>query len=211
MTRRETAASAHQFDDAGDRAAGEHDRCQSQGQQRYYDTLAANKAMNEQAYSATMARLNNIQALMRQSNMTQDPARRQICRTGWLRKRRWSQMTRRACSSPRSYRKQSSSLPNSSANANSKTLFLEVLVANKALSRPSSVCLSRSQATSAISRGTGINTICRKKPRTGANWRSRLSSWVRLQKSLNRKKRRSSVRREKLTRKRLRKPSRSSA
>jgi type IV secretion system protein VirB5 len=45
----------------------------SQGQQRYYDTLAANKAMNEQAYSATMARFENIQALMRQSNLTQDP------------------------------------------------------------------------------------------------------------------------------------------
>ena len=43
------------------------------GQQRYYDTLAANKAMNEQAYSATMARFANIQALMRQSNLTQDP------------------------------------------------------------------------------------------------------------------------------------------
>jgi len=46
------------------------------GQQRYYDTLAANKAMNEQAYSATMARLNNIQALMQRSNLTQDPAQK---------------------------------------------------------------------------------------------------------------------------------------
>jgi len=44
------------------------------GQQRYYDTLAANKAMNEQAYSATLARLKNIKALMQQSNYTQDPA-----------------------------------------------------------------------------------------------------------------------------------------
>nr|WP_289814792.1 type IV secretion system protein [Paraburkholderia caribensis] len=44
------------------------------GQQRYYDVLAANKAMNEQSYSATMARLNNIQSLMQQSNLTQDPA-----------------------------------------------------------------------------------------------------------------------------------------
>jgi type IV secretion system protein VirB5 len=44
------------------------------GQQRYYDVLSANKAMNEQAYSATMARLNNIQSLMQQSNLTQDPA-----------------------------------------------------------------------------------------------------------------------------------------
>ncbi len=46
------------------------------GQQRYYDTLAANKAMNEQAYSAIMARFNNIQSLMQQSNMTQDPAQK---------------------------------------------------------------------------------------------------------------------------------------
>ncbi|WP_233860027.1 type IV secretion system protein [Paraburkholderia sp. HD33-4] len=43
------------------------------GQQRYYDTLAANKAMNEQAYSAIMARFSNIQSLMQQSNLTQDP------------------------------------------------------------------------------------------------------------------------------------------
>ncbi|WP_321968959.1 type IV secretion system protein [Paraburkholderia tropica] len=46
------------------------------GEQRYYDTLAANKAMNEQAYTATMARLNNIQSLMQQSNLTQDPAQK---------------------------------------------------------------------------------------------------------------------------------------
>jgi type IV secretion system protein VirB5 len=46
------------------------------GQQRYYDVLSANKAMNEQAYSATMARLNNIQSLMQQSNLTQDPAQK---------------------------------------------------------------------------------------------------------------------------------------
>jgi type IV secretion system protein VirB5 len=46
------------------------------GQQRYYDTLASNKAMNEQAYSASMARLNNIQSLMQESNLTQDPAQK---------------------------------------------------------------------------------------------------------------------------------------
>jgi type IV secretion system protein VirB5 len=46
------------------------------GQQRYYDTLAANKAMNEQAYSATTARLNNIRQLMQLSNATQDPAQK---------------------------------------------------------------------------------------------------------------------------------------
>lgn len=44
------------------------------GQQRYNDTMAANKAMNEQAYTAIMARFNNIQSLMQQSNLTQDPA-----------------------------------------------------------------------------------------------------------------------------------------
>ncbi|EIM93456.1 type IV secretion system family protein [Paraburkholderia hospita] len=46
------------------------------GQQRYYDTLATNKAMNEQAYTAIMARFNNIQSLMQLSNMTQDPAQK---------------------------------------------------------------------------------------------------------------------------------------
>ncbi|WP_428983581.1 type IV secretion system protein [Paraburkholderia phymatum] len=46
------------------------------GQQRYYDTLATNKAMNEQAYTAIMARFNNIQSLMQQSNLTQDPAQK---------------------------------------------------------------------------------------------------------------------------------------
>ncbi|SIT50782.1 Type IV secretion system protein [Paraburkholderia piptadeniae] len=48
----------------------------SVGQQRYYDTLATNKAMNEQAYTAIMARFNNIQSLMQQSNLTQDPAQK---------------------------------------------------------------------------------------------------------------------------------------
>ncbi|WP_321899462.1 type IV secretion system protein [Paraburkholderia heleia] len=43
------------------------------GQQRFYDTLAANKAMNEQAYSAITARFSNIESLMQQSNLTQDP------------------------------------------------------------------------------------------------------------------------------------------
>jgi type IV secretion system protein VirB5 len=46
------------------------------GQQRYYDTLATNKAMNEQAYTAIVARFNNIQSLMQLSNMTQDPAQK---------------------------------------------------------------------------------------------------------------------------------------
>lgn len=46
------------------------------GQRRYYDTLAANKAMNEQAYTAIMARFNNIQSLMQLSNVTQDPAQK---------------------------------------------------------------------------------------------------------------------------------------
>lgn len=46
------------------------------GQQRYYDTLATNKAMNEQAYTAIMARFSNIQSLMQQSNLTQNPAQK---------------------------------------------------------------------------------------------------------------------------------------
>lgn len=44
------------------------------GQQRYNDTLAANKAMNEQAYTAITARFANIQSLMQQANLTQDSA-----------------------------------------------------------------------------------------------------------------------------------------
>jgi type IV secretion system protein VirB5 len=43
-------------------------------QQRYNDTLATNKAMTMQAYQANLDRLNNIQALMQQSNLTQDPS-----------------------------------------------------------------------------------------------------------------------------------------
>jgi type IV secretion system protein VirB5 len=41
-------------------------------QQRYDDTLATNKAVLMQAYQANLARLNNIQSLMAQSNATQD-------------------------------------------------------------------------------------------------------------------------------------------
>ncbi len=44
------------------------------GQQRYNTTLASNKAMAMQAFAATNQRLQNIQALMRQSDYTQDPA-----------------------------------------------------------------------------------------------------------------------------------------
>jgi type IV secretion system protein VirB5 len=42
--------------------------------QRSNDTLAANKAMAMQAYQSTIARLTNIQGLMQQSDLTQDPA-----------------------------------------------------------------------------------------------------------------------------------------
>jgi type IV secretion system protein VirB5 len=52
-------------------------------QQRYYDTLAANKAMTMQAYNATLSRLNNIQALMQQSNLTQDPAAKADLQNRW--------------------------------------------------------------------------------------------------------------------------------
>ncbi|MFV8598502.1 P-type DNA transfer protein VirB5 [Ralstonia pseudosolanacearum] len=53
------------------------------GQQRYYDTLAANKAMTMQAYSATLSRLSNIQSLMQQSNLTQDPAAKADLQNRW--------------------------------------------------------------------------------------------------------------------------------
>lgn len=53
------------------------------GQQRYNDTLAANKAMTMAAYSATQARLINIQNLMRQSNLTQDPAAKADLQNRW--------------------------------------------------------------------------------------------------------------------------------
>src|SRR5471032_484348 len=43
------------------------------GQQRYNDTLAANKAMSMQAYQANLSRLQNIKSLMQQSDATQDP------------------------------------------------------------------------------------------------------------------------------------------
>jgi type IV secretion system protein VirB5 len=43
-------------------------------QQRLNDTLAANKAMTMQSYQASAARLQNIQNLMQQSDLTQDPA-----------------------------------------------------------------------------------------------------------------------------------------
>jgi type IV secretion system protein VirB5 len=42
------------------------------GQLRYQNTIAANKAMNQQAYAQTLQRLNNIQALMQQANTTPD-------------------------------------------------------------------------------------------------------------------------------------------
>ncbi|CAE6846959.1 Type IV secretion system protein virB5 [Paraburkholderia nemoris] len=44
------------------------------GQQRYNDTVSANKAMTMQAYSGMLSRLQNIQNLMQQSDLTQDPA-----------------------------------------------------------------------------------------------------------------------------------------
>ncbi|WP_455289972.1 type IV secretion system protein [Cupriavidus necator] len=44
------------------------------GDQRYNATLATNKAMATQAYNATLTRLTNIQALMKQANLTEDSA-----------------------------------------------------------------------------------------------------------------------------------------
>ena len=42
------------------------------GQKRYQDTLAANKAITMQSYDKTLARLNNINALMKEADATQD-------------------------------------------------------------------------------------------------------------------------------------------
>lgn len=44
------------------------------GQQRVNNTLAANKAMAQQAYDASISRLQNIQSLMQQSTLTQSAA-----------------------------------------------------------------------------------------------------------------------------------------
>ncbi|KVW77407.1 P-type DNA transfer protein VirB5 [Burkholderia ubonensis] len=53
------------------------------GQQRYNDVLAANKAMAMQAYDATIKRLDNIKALMAQSDLTQDPAAKADLQNRW--------------------------------------------------------------------------------------------------------------------------------
>ncbi|KUZ76902.1 MULTISPECIES: type IV secretion system protein [Burkholderia] len=53
------------------------------GQQRLNDTMAANKAMVMRAYQASIDRLNNIQQLMQQSNLTQDPAAKADLQNRW--------------------------------------------------------------------------------------------------------------------------------
>jgi type IV secretion system protein VirB5 len=53
------------------------------GQQRLNDTLATNKAMVMRAYQASIDRLNNIQQLMQQSNLTQDPAAKADLQNRW--------------------------------------------------------------------------------------------------------------------------------
>ncbi|KKB61053.1 haloacid dehalogenase [Robbsia andropogonis] len=53
------------------------------GQQRLNDTLAANKAMTMRSYQASIDRLNNIQQLMQQTNMTQDPAAKADLQNRW--------------------------------------------------------------------------------------------------------------------------------
>lgn len=53
------------------------------GQQRLNDTQAANKAMAMRAYQASIDRLNNIQQLMQQSNLTQDPAAKADLQNRW--------------------------------------------------------------------------------------------------------------------------------
>ncbi|MHA6823900.1 P-type DNA transfer protein VirB5 [Ralstonia pseudosolanacearum] len=56
---------------------------QNPGQKRYFEVIAANKAMAIAAYNATLGRLNNIQALMQQSNLTQDPAAKADLQNRW--------------------------------------------------------------------------------------------------------------------------------
>ncbi len=53
------------------------------GQQRLNDTMAANKALVMRAYQASIDRLNNIQQLMQQSNLTQDPAAKADLQNRW--------------------------------------------------------------------------------------------------------------------------------
>ena len=53
------------------------------GQQRLNDTEAANKAMAMRAYQASIDRLNNIQQLMQQSNLTQDSAAKADLQNRW--------------------------------------------------------------------------------------------------------------------------------
>lgn len=53
------------------------------GQQRLNDTEAANKAMAMRSYQASIDRLNNIQQLMQQSDLTQDPAAKADLQNRW--------------------------------------------------------------------------------------------------------------------------------
>lgn len=53
------------------------------GQQRLNDTEAANKAMAMRAYQGSVDRLNNIQQLMQQSDLTQDPAAKADLQNRW--------------------------------------------------------------------------------------------------------------------------------
>ncbi|MGC5887267.1 P-type DNA transfer protein VirB5 [Ralstonia pseudosolanacearum] len=65
------------------RAEGLLGDSQTTGQKRYFEVIAANKAMAIEAYNATLGRLNNIQALMQQSNLTQDPAAKADLQNRW--------------------------------------------------------------------------------------------------------------------------------
>lgn len=53
------------------------------GQVRLNQTLAANKAMTMRAYDGVLDRLNNIKALMQQTDMTQDPAAKADLQNRW--------------------------------------------------------------------------------------------------------------------------------
>lgn len=53
------------------------------GQVRLNQTLAANKAMTMRAYDAVLDRMGNIDALMQQSDLTQDPAAKADLQNRW--------------------------------------------------------------------------------------------------------------------------------
>ena len=158
------------------------------GQQRYYDTLAANKAMNEQAYSATTARLNNIQALMQQSNMTQDPAQKADLQNRMAAEEAMVTNDQTRLQLTAQLQKAELQLAEQQRDREFKNAFLgNQWRIRHSLDHHHSAC--RDRRLPRLSRmGQASTQFAGRSRRTGANWRSRLSSWVRLQKSLPRRK-----------------------